>query len=148
MSSFYRGRLQFAAAALVAAIPGVAMLFLLQGPCGFSGPWTWYVAGFLFYSIFVFGNAYIEDESILFSSQDHRSKFRLLIVHCTCMALLFALIQFALLVQHYPPASLLSRRSGARSWLEFLLIALLLTVFFIEENWLAAGRQRRGRNAK
>jgi hypothetical protein len=148
MSSFYRNRLQFAAAALAAAIPGAALLFLLQGLCGFSGSWTWYVAGLLFYSVFVFGNAYFEDKSILFSSQDHRSKLRLLIVHCICMALLLALLQFALYIQPYLPASLLSRGSKARSWLEFLLIALLMAVFFVEENWLAVGRKRPGRKGE
>jgi hypothetical protein len=48
MSSYYQNRLKFGAAALVAAIPGGALLFFLQGICGFSDSWTWYVSGFLF----------------------------------------------------------------------------------------------------
>jgi uncharacterized membrane protein len=135
--SFYVSRLKFAGAALVAAIPGAGLLFLLQEICGFGGSWTWYVSGFLFYSVLVFANAYIEDDSILFSMQDHRSKLRLLGVHCICLALLFAMIQFASYIQPFLPHSILSGRTKRSSWLEFLFVAALMAVFFVEENWLA-----------
>ena len=116
---------------------GGALLFFLQEICGFSGPWTWYFSGFVFYTVLVFANAYIEDDSILFSSQDHRSKLRLLGVHCNCLALLFVLIQFALYIQPYLPHSLVSGKTRTKSWTELLFVASLMAVFFVEENWLA-----------
>jgi hypothetical protein len=141
-SSYYQGRLKFAAAVLLAAIPGWALLFLLQDICGFNGSWTWYLPGLLFYTILVFGNAYIEDNSILFSAQDHRSKLRLLAVHCVCLATLFFLIQIALYLKPMLPASLFPRGNRRTSWLELLFLGLLMTVFFIEENWLALKGQK------
>jgi uncharacterized membrane protein len=133
----YRSNLKFGAAALVAAIPGGMLLFFLQEICGFRESWTWYVSGFLFYTVLVFGNAYIEDESILFSQQDRRSKLKLIAVHCICLILLFALIQFALYIRPFLPSWILSGGTKRTSWLELLFFASLMIVFFVEENWLA-----------
>ncbi|MGD0630394.1 MAG: hypothetical protein ABR987_13645 [Terracidiphilus sp.] len=137
MGSIYRSRLKFGAAALIAAIPGCGLLFLLQRIGGFTGSWTWYVSGFLFYTVLVFGNAYIEDESILFSSGDHRSKLKLIAVHCFCVGILFALIQGALYIRPFLPPSLLAAGTRRVSWMKLLFCALLMAVFFVEENWLA-----------
>jgi len=144
MSGYYQDKLKFGAAVLVAAIPGGALLFLLQGICGFNELWTWYVSGLVFYTVLVFGNAYFEDDSILFSPEDHRSKLRLVAVHCICLLLLFALIQLGLYIQPLFSPSILSGSSKRKSWLEFLFFALLMAVFFAEENWLAAGRKKPG----
>lgn len=144
MSSFYRSRLLFGAAALVAVIPSGALLILLQEIWGLSGSWTWYVSGFLFYTILVFINAYFEDDSILFSSEDNRSKLTLLAGHCICLLVLFALIQFGIYIQRFLPHSILSGRTKRGSWAEFLFVAALMSVFFVEENWLAVREKKTG----
>jgi hypothetical protein len=138
MRTHYRSSLKFGAAALVAAIPSSALLWFLQDVCGFQGAtWTWYVSGFVFYTALVFGNAYVEDDSILFSSKDRRSKLRILAVHCVCLLVLFAFIQIAVTIRPYLAPSLLFGRAKRTAWLELLFVALLMTVFFIEENWLS-----------
>jgi hypothetical protein len=45
-------------AALVAAIPSGALLLFLQYAFGSGENWTWYVADFVFYTVFVILNAY------------------------------------------------------------------------------------------
>ena len=73
-NSYQKGKLKFAAAGAVAAIPSCALLFLLYQVFGQIQSWMWYVSGFLFYTIFVFGYAYVDDNSTLFSEEVHARK--------------------------------------------------------------------------
>jgi uncharacterized membrane protein YecN with MAPEG domain len=78
---YQQGKLKFAAAGLAAAIPSGVVFFLLYEVLGMREFWIWYISGFLFYTIFVFGYAYIDDDSTLFSDKDSRSKNKLIGVH-------------------------------------------------------------------
>ena len=141
-SPYQRGKLKFAAAGLAAAIPSGAVLFILYGVLGLRQAWVWYISGLLFYTIFVFGYAYIDDNSTLFSEEDSRSMGKVVIVHLTYLFALFIVIQTAEYFRPHLPPSMLSESRKGSSWFEIILFAAVAIVFFAEENWLAAENEK------
>jgi|HubBroStandDraft_5_1064220.scaffolds.fasta_scaffold09057_2 uncharacterized membrane protein len=139
---YQRGKLKFAAAGLVAAIPGSALLFLLYQVFGQIQSWMWYVSGFLFYTIFVFGYAYIDDNSTLFSEKDSRSKSKLTVVHLNYLAVLLFVAVTASYVKPLLPASMVTASRKDPSWFEVIVFAAVAVIFFVEESWLSAKGQQ------
>jgi hypothetical protein len=139
-NQFRRREFKFTAAGFAAAIPCGALFLYLHFELGLSQPWVSYLSGFLFYSIFVFGYAWIDDRSTLFSQTDSRSKTRLFVVHLNYLVGLLLVIQAANFLEPYLPASILARRVNGWSWFEFIRFTVLGVVFFVEESWLAAKR--------
>jgi len=134
---FRRADLKFTAAGLAAGIPSGALWFILHEAWGIQGAWVSYLSGFLFYTFFAFGYAYIDDKSTLFRSSDKRSMTKIFIVHLNYLALLFVIIQGAGFIKPYLPDSMLAEgRRG--SWYGFLLFLILGVIFFVEESWLAS----------
>jgi uncharacterized membrane protein len=139
---YQRGKLKFAAAGLVAAIPSGAVLFLLYRAFGPIQSWMWYVSGLLFYTIFVFGYAYIDDNSTLFSEKDSRSKGKLAFVHLNYLLVLLLVALTAGYVKPLLPASMVTESGKEPSWFEVIVFAAVAVVFFVEESWLSAkGKQ-------
>jgi hypothetical protein len=141
-NSYQKGKLKFAAAGLVAAAPSGAVLFLLYKVFGPIQSWMWYVSGFLFYSIFVFGYAYIDHNSTLFSEHDFRSKSKLAVVHLSYLLVLLVFAQTAGYVKPHLPASMVAEGPKGGSWFEAIVFAVLGVVFFVEVDWLAAKGKR------
>lgn len=141
---YQRGKLKFGAAGLAAAIPSGAALYLLYEVFGLREPWIWYVCGSLFYTLFVFGYAYIDESSTLFSEKDSRSKSKLVAVHLSYLLALFLVVQTAeYLKPHLPPSMLAESRKGS-SWFEIMVFAAVAIVFFVEESWLKAEEKEAG----
>jgi hypothetical protein len=86
----------------------------------------------------LFGSAYIDDISTLFSEEDSRSKGKVVIVHLTYLVALFIVIQTSEYFKPHLPPSMLSESRKGSSWFEIILFAAVAIVFFAEENWLAA----------
>jgi hypothetical protein len=143
LKSYRWRRFKFAAAGLVAAIPGGGLYIYLHEQLGLSQPWVSYLSGFLFYTIFVFGYAYIDDQSTLFTKDDSRSKTRLFVVHLNYLIALILIVEAANFLRPYLPASVLTQGVDHWSWFEFLRFALLGVLFFVEESWLASKSPRR-----
>jgi len=139
---YQRGKLKFAAAGLVAAIPSGAVLFLLYQAFGQLQSWMWYVSGFLFYTIFVFGYAYIGDNSTLFSEKDSRSKGKLALVHLNYLSVLLLVALTAGYAKPLLPASMVTGSGKEPSWFEVFVFVAVAVIFFVEESWLSAkGKQ-------
>jgi hypothetical protein len=135
------GKLKFLIALLIAALPSGGLFLLLQVITGASRPWIWYLCGCIFYTIAVFTNAYIDRNSILFSKSDHRTKVRLLAVHvCFVCILCSVVLATTYLKPHLPNWMFVHNKKGG-SWADLLFIAVTLTVYSIEEDWLATKRK-------
>jgi hypothetical protein len=132
----YRSKLKFGAALLAGGLPSGALLGLLYEVFGILEPWMWYLCGCVFYTVTVFTDAYIDDDSTLFSESDHRSKIKLLTVHLGYVCVLFLLIQLALYLRPHLPQPMPLRGKSGISWGEFALIAAIFLVYFVEEDWL------------
>jgi hypothetical protein len=138
---FHRADLKFTASGLAAAIPSGALWFILHEAWGIQGAWVSYLSGFLFYTLFAFCYAYIDDQSTLFRSSNKRSLTKIFIVHLNYLVLLFVIIQVSGFIKPYLPDSMLAEgRIG--SWYGFILFLFLGVVFFVEESWLVAKPQR------
>lgn len=138
---YEKGKLKFAAAMFVAAIPSAVVLLLLYSAVGSREPWIWYFAGYLFYTILVFGYAYVDDNSTLFSKTDFRTKSRLAFVHLSYLLSLLLVVQIAEFTKPYlPPSAVFENREGM-SWFQIVVFAALAIVFFVEESWLAAKKK-------
>jgi uncharacterized membrane protein len=139
---YQQGKLKFAAAGLAAAIPSGVVFFLLYEVLGMREFWIWYTSGFLFYTIFVFGYAYIDDDATLFSDKDSRSKSKLIGVHLSYLCALFLVVQTAEYLKPHLPASMLSESRKGSSWFEVIVFVAMAIVFFVEEDWLKAEEQK------
>jgi hypothetical protein len=137
-NSYQEGRLKFGAAALAAATPSGAMLYLLYELLGLRDAWIWYLSGALFYTLLVFGYAYIDDNSTLFSDKDSRSKSKLAIVHLGYLVFLYFIAQAAEYFHPRLPLSMFSEGRKGSSWFEIVVFAAVGGVFFVEESWLKA----------
>jgi hypothetical protein len=134
---FHRADLKFTLCGLAAGIPSGILWVVLHETWGIQDAWVSYLSGFLFYTLFVFGYAFIDDKSTLFRSGNVRSLTKIFIVHLNYLALLFVIIQVAGFIKPYLPDSMLAEgRIG--SWYGFLLFLILGVIFFVEESWLAA----------
>jgi hypothetical protein len=137
-NSFRRREFKFTVAGLVSAVPCGLLFLYLHEQLGLSQPWVWYLPGLLFYTIFVFGYAYIDDRSTLFSKSDSRSKAKLFVIHLNYLVALLLVALAANSLKPYLPASVVAQGVDGWSWFEFIRFAALGVVFFVEESWLAA----------
>jgi peptidoglycan/LPS O-acetylase OafA/YrhL len=141
-SSYYRGRLKFGAAVLIALLPSYLLFLLLNSGFGLEGRAAWYPCGGLFYTIAVFVNAYIDDRSILFSRKDGRSVVKLALVHMCFLTVFLLLFPVADILKPRLPHELLAEDRRGGSWALLLLVGAACIVFFVEESWLAATKRR------
>jgi len=107
----------------------------------------WYFCGCAFYTIAVFVNAYIDDDSTLLSDADTRSKGKLLAVHLGYLCVLCLVVQAAVSLRSHLSKSMLLQNGRGGSWADLLFVAALITVYFIEEDWLAAAKKRSHKRA-
>jgi hypothetical protein len=98
----------------------------------------WYVSGFLFYTIFVFGYAYIYDNSTLFSEKDSRSKGKLAAVRLNYLSDLLLVALSAGYVKPLLPASMVTESGKDPSSFEVIVFAAVAVIFFVEEIWFSA----------
>ena len=88
----------------------------------------------------MFVSALLDNDSTLFSADDPRTRSKLILVHSSYLCIEFLLIRIALLINPQMPLAVrwVDRRGG--SWFDLILIAVVMVVFFVEKDWLAAAK--------